>query len=99
MSDQSGTHSYYDWQLSTLLLAYDAIEPLPRTDISGFQKRQEKCEREVRQIAMSVIPEDYHRDPEKELPPDLIVQMTRATLRRAAHIVGVLDPAGHSEPR
>ena len=26
------THSYYDWQVSTLLLAYDAVEPLGRDD-------------------------------------------------------------------
>ena len=25
-----GTHSYYDWQVSTLMLAYDTVEPLDR---------------------------------------------------------------------
>ena len=91
MSDTAaGTHSYYDWQVSTLLLAYDAVEPLSREDVAGLQKRQQRCELEVREIALSVIPPDYQRDAGKELPPEIIVGMTRATLRRAAEIVGVI---------
>ena len=86
----SGTHGYYDWQLSTLLLAYDAADPLPRSDTAGLQKRQQHCEREVRDIALAAIPPDYQRDPTREIPPQVAVQITRATLRRAAQIVGIL---------
>ena len=87
----SGTHSYYDWQLSTLLLAYDAADPLPRSDVAGLQKRQQQCEREVREIALSAIPTEYQRDPTREIPPQLAVGITRATLKRAAQIVGLLS--------
>ena len=94
MSDgHSGSHSYYDWQLSTLMLAYDAVEPLSRHAAEAVQKRQQRCELEVREIALSVIPADYQRDPSKEFPPELVVAMTRATIRRAAEIVGASSAA------
>lgn len=89
-SASAGTHSYYDWQLSTLLLAYDAIEPLPRSDVAGLQKRQQHCEREVRELALSVIPPDYQRDVSRELSPEIVIAMTRATLLRAGQIVGII---------
>lgn len=86
----SGTHSYYDWQLSTLLLAYDAADPLPRSDSEGLARRQQHCEREVREIALSVIPPDFQRDPTRQIPPHVAVEITRATVRRAAQIIGLL---------
>ena len=89
-TESGGTHSYYDWQVSTLLLAYDVNEPLPREDVAGLQKRQQHCELEVREIAIKVIPPDFQRDPVRELPPDVVIGMTRATLRRAAEIIGVI---------
>ena len=36
------THSYYDWQVSTLMLAYDAVEPLGRYDESALAARQQR---------------------------------------------------------
>ncbi|MEL7239663.1 MAG: hypothetical protein AAGK78_12450 [Planctomycetota bacterium] len=90
MAAQSeGTHSYYDWQISTLMLAYDAIDPLPRDDNESIAKREEQVQREVRDLAMAVIPPDYQRDESREFPPELVVQMTRATLKRASEIVGL----------
>ena len=41
------THSYYEWQISTLMLAYDAIAPLPREDTSAHAERQQACEKEA----------------------------------------------------
>ena len=90
MSEQTGTHSYYDWQVSTLMLAYDVVDPLDRDDVASQQKRAQACEEEVRKIALAIIPSDYQRDPSREFPPELVVEMTRATLRRAAHITGLL---------
>ena len=89
MSDAAeGTHGYYDWQVSTLMLAYDVAEPLSRDDLSAQQARQQRCEREVRDIALSVIPPDFERDPSREFPPEVVMAMTRATLRRAVEISG-----------
>ena len=83
------THSYFDWQISTLMLAYDVVEPIDRHDLAGQQARQEQVEKEVREVAMKVIPPDFQRDASREFPPELVMQMTRATLRRAAEIVGL----------
>ncbi len=89
-SSHSGSHSYYDWQISTLMLAHDAINPIGRDDLAGQQERQQSVELEVRDLALSVIPAEYQTDEAKELPPEVVVRMTRATLRRAAEIVGLL---------
>ena len=92
MSDNAGgTHSYLDWQISTLMLAHDVRQPLSRDDHAGQEKRQRQCEVEARDIAMSVIPADFQNDPTKEFPPRLVMEMTKATLARAAVIAGIAD--------
>ena len=87
----AGTHSYYDWQVSTLMLAYDVLEPADRDDAATLAARQQRAEHEVREIAMGVIPESYKQNPEADFPPQLVVAMTRATLRRAGEIARVGD--------
>lgn len=86
----SPTHSYYDWQVSTLLLAYDAVDPLDRDDLAGLDARQQKVELELHAMAQAVLPADYLANPQKDFPPEVVIAMTRATLRRAATIVGLL---------
>jgi len=88
MSD--GTHSYYDWQVSTLMLAYDAVQPLARTDDEGLADREQKVQLELKDMVHAVLPPEITSDPERELPPDMVVLLTRATLQRAAQIVGVI---------
>ena len=85
-----GTHSYYDWQVSTLMLAYDAVEPLGRADDAGLQAREEGVQRELQRMVQDVLPEDYRQNPERDFPPGVVVLLTTATLRRAAQIVGLL---------
>ena len=83
-----GTHSYYDWQVSTLMLAYDVVEPLSREDEAGLGRRQRAVEEELHRMVQAVLPEEYRRDPAREFPPEVVVMLTRATLRRAGEIVG-----------
>ena len=90
------THSYYDWQVSTLMLAYDAVEPLGRHDESALARRQQQVEEELHQMVHEVLPEDYRRDPQREFPPEVVVMLTRATIRRAAEIVGLDSPDSQS---
>ena len=90
----SSTHSYYDWQVSTLLLAYDAVDPLRRDDTAGLTQRQQAVERELHDIAHAILPRDYLENPQTDFPPEIVVQMTRATLERAAVIVGLLPAEG-----
>ena len=92
MSDQhaEGSHGYWDWQVSTLMLAHDTVDPIGRDDLAAQQRRQAAVEREVREVAMSVIPPEYQIDEGRELTPEIVIRMTRATLKRAAEIVGLL---------
>ena len=90
----SSTHSYYDWQVSTLLLAYDAVDPLRRDDTAGLTQRQQAVEMELHQMAHAILPRDYLENPQTDFPPEIVVQMTRATLERAAVIVGLLPAEG-----
>jgi hypothetical protein len=88
-----GTHSYYDWQVSTLMLAYDAVEPIGRDDDKRQAERQQSVEKELQKMVHEVIPEEYRRDPEREFPPQVVMLLTRAVLQRAAGIVGLLSEA------
>jgi hypothetical protein len=86
----SATHSYYDWQVSTLLLAYDAVDPIPRDDVESLARRQQSVEEELHQMVHAILPKDYLENPQQDFPPDIIIQLTRATLSRAARIIGLL---------
>ncbi len=89
-ANAEATHSYFDWQVSTLMLAYDVVDPIARDDLASHQKRQQAVEQEVREVAFSVIPDDFQRNEAREFPPELVMQITRATVKRAATIVGLI---------
>lgn len=84
-----GTHSYFDWQVSTLMLAYDVNDPIPRQDDQRIADRQRQVEREIHDMAQATIPPAYKDNPELEFPPAVVMLLTRATLKRAAELVGV----------
>jgi hypothetical protein len=83
-----GTHSYYDWQVSTLMLAYDAVDPIARDDTARHSEREQAVEKELHAIAHATITEDYRQNPTKEFPPEIVIAMTRATIARAVEILG-----------
>jgi hypothetical protein len=84
-----GTHSYFDWQVSTLMLAYDVVDPIPRSEDRRVAERQQEVEREIHALAQATIPPTYREHPELNFPPAVVMLLTRATLRRAAEIVGL----------
>jgi hypothetical protein len=84
------THSYYDWQVSTLLLAYDAVDPIARDDVESLARRQQQVELELHDMAHAILPKDYLDNPGRDFPPDVVNRLTRATLRRAAAVAGIL---------
>ena len=89
MSD--ATHSYYDWQVSTLMLAYDVAEPIARDDAAALADREQKVRLELREMVHSVLPRDYLQNPQNEFPPEIVALLTRATLHRAVAIVSAKD--------
>ena len=88
----SGTHSYLDWQISTLMLAYDAVEPLARDDDKGLEARELSVQRELHQLAHAVLPQSYKDNPSDDFPSDVVTLLTRATIARAAQILGMVEP-------
>jgi hypothetical protein len=86
-----GTHSYFDWQVSTLMLAYDTVEPLTRDDAEQQARREEGVRQELYQLAHAVLPDDYLKNPSADFPPEIVMLLTRATVARAAQIMGMTE--------
>ena len=85
--DSHGTHSYFDWQVSTLMLAYDVADPVARTDDKRHGERQRHVEQEIHELAHATIPETYKQNPSLDFPPAIVMMLTRATLKRANAII------------
>ena len=85
------THSYYDWQVSTLMLAYDAADPLDRNATEALSRRQQKVENEIHQLAHQILPDEYKQNPQLEFPPEVVVLLTKGTLLRASEIAGLVQ--------
>lgn len=83
-----GTHSYYDWQVSTLMLAYDVAEPIGRDDLARMEQRQRSVEMELHDMVHRVLPKQYMENPQRDFPPDMVALLTKATIARAAEIIG-----------
>lgn len=69
------------------MLAYDAIKPLARDDVEGHTQRQQACEKELYGLVQAVLPKDYLENPQTDFPPEVVVELTKATIRRASTIV------------
>ena len=80
---------YFDWQVTTLMLAHDLSDPLPQGDEDAHHQRRHAVEDEVRTLTLSVLPEQYKHDATLEWTPDLMMTITRATLKQAAKIAGL----------
>lgn len=92
MSEKASTteHSYYDWQVSTLMLAYDAMDPLSRDDDEALAKRDEDVRTELFQLVQGVLPRQYLDNPGADFPPEMVMVLTRATIARAAQILALV---------
>jgi len=83
------THVYFEWQCATLMYAYDVVEPLSRVDDDAIAARKQKVEQEVYQLFLSVVPQSIRDDPTKNIPADVAMNLTKATLKKAADIAQV----------
>jgi hypothetical protein len=84
---ESTTHSYYDWQVSTLMLAMDVVHPLRRDDLKSLEEREKRVQVELRDMVHRTLPKSYLDNPEEEFPPAIVAMLTRATLKMASEIV------------
>jgi hypothetical protein len=86
-----GTHSYFDWQVSTLMLAYDVAAPIPRDDEKQLAEREQAVQRELYGLVRAILPKEYLENPQADFPPEIVVLLTRGTIARAAQILGMVE--------
>lgn len=91
MSQSHGTHSYFDWQVSTLMLAYDAVEPLSRADDAALETREKAVQRELYELVHALLPDEYLKNPQADFPPEIVTILTKGTIARAAQIMGMTE--------
>lgn len=94
MADEPQTDNplqgYYDWQVTTIMLARDLAEPLQPGNDKAHQQRRQAVEDEVKAFSLEIIPQRFLDDPSLPWPPDLMMRITRETLRRAAAEAGIV---------
>lgn len=81
---------YFDWQVTTLMLARDLADPLPAGDEASHHQRRHQIEDEVRTLTLGILPEQFKHDATLDWPPELMMTITRATLKQAAKIAGLV---------
>jgi hypothetical protein len=86
----SPLQGYFDWQTTTLMLAYDLHDPVSATNPEDGEKRRRAVEDEVRQMTLALIPDIYKDDPTLSWPPEVMMDITRATILRASQVAGVI---------
>ncbi len=96
MPDHDHTHEednplqgYFDWQVTTLMLAHDLSDPIPAGDEDAHHQRRHRVEEEVRTLTLGVLPEQFKHDATLDWPPELMMTITRATLKQATKIAGL----------
>ncbi len=77
---------YFDWQVNTLMLAYDLADPLPGGDDDAHRQRRTRVEEEVRRFSLDAIPQRYKDDPQLDWPPEVMMALTRTTFVRVRQI-------------
>ncbi|HRK29792.1 MAG TPA: hypothetical protein PLD59_01835 [Tepidisphaeraceae bacterium] len=80
------THIYYEWQCATLMYAYDVIEPISRMDENAIAERKKRVEHEVYDLFVAVVPQEIRDNPQANIPAAAAMELTKATLRKAATI-------------
>ncbi|QDU33576.1 hypothetical protein KS4_16270 [Poriferisphaera corsica] len=85
---------YFEWQISTLMLAYDVNDPILDDDEATAEKRRTRIEQEVKHITLAVVPEKFQKNQDLDWPPELLRDITKTTLLRAAGIIQNTEKMG-----
>ena len=78
---------YFDWQITTLMLAYDLVDPIPTAEEDHIHDRREQVTEEVRQLSLTQVPQKYLDNEQLDWPPQVMRDITRCTLARVATII------------
>ena len=80
---------YFDWQVTTLMLAHELSNPIQPGDEDAHHQRRHQVEGEVRTLTLGVLPEQYKHDASLQWTPELMMSITRETLKTANRIAGL----------
>ncbi|MEM9345694.1 MAG: hypothetical protein AAGB26_03650 [Planctomycetota bacterium] len=87
--EQNPLQGYFDWQVTTLMLAHDLSDPIASGSDEAHQQRRQQVEEEVRTLTLGVLPEQFKHDATLAWPPELMMAITRETLKYAARLAGL----------
>ena len=85
--DDNPLQGYFEWQVTTIMLALDIANPLERGDQQGAMQRRAFVEQEVSNMTLDLIPQVYLDDPSLAWPAEVMVSITKATLARASEVI------------
>ncbi|MEM6257403.1 MAG: hypothetical protein AAGI37_03710 [Planctomycetota bacterium] len=88
--EENPLQGYFDWQVTTLMLARDLSDPMPSGSDEAHQQRRHQVEEEVRTLTLGVLPEQFKHDATLAWPPELMMTITRETLKHAAKRAGLI---------
>ena len=87
--ENSSLQGYFEWQVTTLMLAYDLSDPIDPGDEPRVEQRRDAVAEEVGQMVRDLLPQEYLDNPEKDFTPELMMRITRATLKRAVEVAQI----------
>jgi hypothetical protein len=87
--EENPLQGYFEWQVTTLMLAHDLREPLPSGDEEAHHQRRYAVEEEVRTLTLGVLPEEFKHDATIAWPPEIMMSITRETLKHAARLADI----------
>ncbi|MEM1210575.1 MAG: hypothetical protein AAF842_10550 [Planctomycetota bacterium] len=84
--DRNPWQGYFDWQVTTLMLARDLHEPIKPGDETAAETRRTEMEHYVAQLTRNVVPADLWSS-QQSWPPEVLREITTTTIHHASEIV------------
>ncbi|MEM6333134.1 MAG: hypothetical protein AAF823_07320 [Planctomycetota bacterium] len=85
-ADRNPWQGYFDWQVTTLMLARDLHEPIRPGDETAAESRRSEMEQYVATLTRTVVPEELWNGG-AAWPPEVMRAITQATIGHAQDIV------------
>ncbi|MEM0915833.1 MAG: hypothetical protein AAGB29_11660 [Planctomycetota bacterium] len=77
---------YFDWQVTTLMLARDLHDPIRTGDETAAEARRQEMEHYVAQLTRNIVPADLWSSGQA-WPPEVLREITTHTIGHAGEII------------
>ncbi|MEM6749412.1 MAG: hypothetical protein AAGA57_09175 [Planctomycetota bacterium] len=92
-ADDNPMLGYFEWQVTTLMLAHDLVDPVDPADAEAADRRRREAEHEASRLTLAIVPQELQMNPNLDWPPELMRSITAATIAHAAERVAQLAEA------